>query len=1287
MRKRLMMGAEINLRKAYILYKRNEFQNSLEVLSEAIKFLRIQRKNHHTIETEDNIHKLERVVKSTWAGEDALEKGETEHEIQMPIDICRATINTAIQHFHDAKDRYRAMNASTILVRMMLNTVEGYMGKGLLEHCYPLLDDAEGVCAEVGDRGDKLRQLQRHRTSVSMPSVNEETGEVDETLEENWAEASNYVLLEKKRASYLRGSLALKHGQLDLEASKWEDAVKSMETAIDYLKNLYDQENDWEQARVYSFALSLAIKLRARCKGELFMDEGIEAVERNDMEDALVSLGRAVNFFTTAKEEGIGRLLAAKKEKAVLSITPIFRPETGEQCNVVKSNDHPGGYNDHFKLGVFCLDPDAVIQYTVIKPGSKSLTHATMGTAIELPVGQVIEVAAWGQGLEQDTTESLVSEIRDSVYRSIAPKMGVKLFEMQSWIQFKCKKVRNQTMKSFQQKRAWVMKQGICRVLQQKPALFGDSMSIQVDLHKVMKVASVDGGEPKGKKRKESRLSNEEAEREAAAGRIQEIMHKQKPELKEKRKADQAKKDTELKKIQADAAKAKNGAKNGAKGKALPPIQGGAKAKSGASEEGELEDTEWVAVRVVYSVSIHESNELRQALMGEQASLLDTETGAPLVIPVETIAILAGKVQERLSDPEQESAELQKKKRDEAMARTGGGGGGGAGRVVATISADPDAIKPFSQRFCECVSVVVDKASKKALKQIKEEEKVKEKIIRLGGSRPPATDGYIHELAHCELAPKADVATIEADRVARKERNEAEQEALKSPKSKGRTLAPLQSSKAQGKKGLLAREAEEKAEKEALEVKQAEELGKKLRNLKQVFQQRAKKSKEVHRLLKLDVWDCQSAFYDDVYDVATGRRASGVSFGRMNVGQSARSMALKDGHNQKELEMVEEMAKEAAANEKKRYARYQTHIARMLQSRYRGQCARKAMGSKSMFLRLRSSVKLQALARGFIVRCRRWHRIRRDYDRDLERKRREAEEMKKKALWARKDADLKPRVDPTEWARKRKEGKEGKEGNGGKGHGKGGKGQGGKGGKGKGKGGKGGAPEKEKEKARQGPLTAELLEQQWSDWSQQVKANPAKHCKGMPQSVADKTVLQVLEKGAKTKEAATEVLEATVVRLFFGLYGRGAPMSSTKSMGFIAWLETAIKERANEQHSFRLLFAEMLGMCDPPEGQRSLQTGCAGIVGLFVKMTVHKPKARQYLAMTNLTEASVAITDYAAMRGWGDVKRDGLLGELQDLVVIDESRSNGGVDINPDSLKWIDIKDLVLFVGQADRGK
>jgi hypothetical protein len=1016
------------------------------------------------------------------------------------------------------------------------------------------------------------------------------------------------------------------------------------------------------------------------------MDEGLEAIDRNDMADALVSLGRAVNFFTTAKDEGIGRLLAAKKERAVVAITPIFRPEAGEECQVIKSNDHAGGYDNHFKLELYCLDPEAIIQYTVVTPGTKSRTHATMGAPVECPAGQLIDITAWGQGVDRSTQAVLVSELRESVYRSVLPKQGKKLFELQSWMQFKTRKVRNQTMKKFQQERAWVLEQGISRVLQQKPALVGSSTCISVNLHKIMKVASV-GDEEEGAKRKASRMSNEEAEREAACSRIQEILLKQKPKLKEKRNADKAKADAEQAKVKVDRAKKAGKAKSA---KSSVKTQGAAKKDQGADGQGA--DEEWVAVRVVFSVAIHESEELRKEIMGKDAALFDTEVGGLKKLPVEDIAVLLTQIQQRLSDPEQVSGEDQARERNRRLAASGGGGGGG-GRVVATILEDPDAKKPFSQRFCECVRTLVDKAAKKALGEFKVEEKVKEKLICIGGARPPATAGFLHELAHCELAPKADIATIERDRLARDEREEAETKATverHTPKSKSRTMKKKFSTvQTQGKKGLLAREAEQKAAKDALEAQKAEELRKQLGELRRVYQDRAKAAKMEHQRLKLEVWDTQSAFLADVFDVSSGRRASGVSFGRMKVGQSAASMQLKEGHNKKELEMVEEMAKEAAANEKKRFARYQTLTARKLQARYRGEVARKAMGKKKMmYHRKCCRVKLQALARGFIVRCRRWHRIRRDYERDLERRRREeadAEDAKKKkAKWAAKH-DLAPRVDPAEWAR-RKAGKAGP----GKGHGKGkGKGhhhgKGGKGHHGKGQGGgKGDAPGPPKEKAKQAPLTSELLVEQWAEWKATVAANPKKYSAGMPQTVADKMLLQVLEKGAKSKEA-NETLDATIVRLFFGLYGRGTPLSATKCMGFVAWLQIAIKERHEEHHALRLLFAEMLAMCDPPEGMMGLHTGCSGIIDLFAHMVVGKPKGRQYLAMTNLSEASVAMGNYATRRAWGDERQTELIAELGTIVVIDESRSNGGMDVNPDSHKWIDVKDLVLFVGRVDR--
>jgi hypothetical protein len=233
MRKRLMMGAEINLRKGYLLYKQDEFEASLEVLSEAIKFLRIQRKNHHTIETEDQINHLQEVVKSTWAGVDSLKKAVAEHESRIPIDICRATTNMAIQHFVDAKDKYRATDARDILASMYLDTVEIYMEKGLLEHCYPLVDDSEAIFAEVA-AADQERLLRRVRSA--LPTESELTSAEEDNAK--LTELRDRLKLGQNRANYLRGSLALRHGQLDMAATKWAEAIVSLDGAVEYIKNL-----------------------------------------------------------------------------------------------------------------------------------------------------------------------------------------------------------------------------------------------------------------------------------------------------------------------------------------------------------------------------------------------------------------------------------------------------------------------------------------------------------------------------------------------------------------------------------------------------------------------------------------------------------------------------------------------------------------------------------------------------------------------------------------------------------------------------------------------------------------------------------------------------------------------------------------------------------------------------------------------------------------------------------------------------------------------------------------
>ena len=87
---------------------------------------------------------------------------------------------------------------------------------------------------------------------------------------------------------------------------------------------------------------------------------------------------------------------------------------------------------------------------------------------------------------------------------------------------------------------------------------------------------------------------------------------------------------------------------------------------------------------------------------------------------------------------------------------------------------DPDATKPFSQRFCECVNEVAAMDSVREQKVISDEERVKNKLLELGGARPPAGDGYLHELAHCELAPKVSEEKIQQEREARLQKWEAQ---------------------------------------------------------------------------------------------------------------------------------------------------------------------------------------------------------------------------------------------------------------------------------------------------------------------------------------------------------------------------------------------------------------------------------------------------------------------------------------------------------------------------------
>ena len=60
---------------------------------------------------------------------------------------------------------------------------------------------------------------------------------------------------------------------------------------------------------------------------------------------------------------------------------------------------------------------------------------------------------------------------------------------------------------------------------------------------------------------------------------------------------------------------------------------------------------------------------------------------------------------------------------------------------------------------------------------------------------------------------------------------------------------------------------------------------------------------------------------------------------------------------------------------------------------------------------------------------------------------------------------------------------------------------------------------------------------------------------------------------------------------------------------------------------------------------------------------------------------------FAQMRGWaeGSPRRAALLAELDRLVGVDESKIGHAHDVNPEALKWCDVKDVMLLVGRHDR--